>query len=112
MSHFRSGGTSNVAEIEAPVSIRAYLICAFASFGGILFGYDCGYINGVLGMAFVKRQFGRAVPSDIDETGFAISSSNRSLIVSILSAGTFIGALLGGEVAERIGRRPPSCFPV
>lgn len=43
-------GTANVEHIEAPVSIRSYLICAFASFGGILFGYDSGYISGVLGM--------------------------------------------------------------
>ena len=35
---------------EPHVSFRAYLICAFASFGGILFGYDSGYINGVLAM--------------------------------------------------------------
>jgi MFS transporter, SP family, sugar:H+ symporter len=43
-------GTADINDIEAPVSIRAYLICAFASFGGILFGYDSGYISGVLGM--------------------------------------------------------------
>jgi hypothetical protein len=46
----RSAGTADVTSIEAPVSIRSYLICAFASFGGILFGYDSGYISGVLGM--------------------------------------------------------------
>lgn len=32
--------------VEAPVTIKAYLMCAFASIGGILFGYDSGYING------------------------------------------------------------------
>ncbi len=42
--------TADVAHTEAPVSMRSYLICAFASFGGLLFGYDSGYINGVLGM--------------------------------------------------------------
>jgi MFS transporter, SP family, sugar:H+ symporter len=45
-------GTADINDIEAPVSIRAYLICAFASFGGILFGYDSGYISGVLGMVW------------------------------------------------------------
>jgi MFS transporter, SP family, sugar:H+ symporter len=45
-------GTADSNDIEAPVSIRAYLICAFASFGGILFGYDSGYISGVLGMVW------------------------------------------------------------
>jgi MFS transporter, SP family, sugar:H+ symporter len=52
MSHSQNGavGTVDVANIEAPVSIRSYMVCAFASFGGILFGYDSGYISGVLGM--------------------------------------------------------------
>ena len=49
-SQIHAVGTADVARIEAPVSVRAYLICAFASFGGILFGYDSGYISGVLGM--------------------------------------------------------------
>jgi hypothetical protein len=49
-SQTQAVGTADVARIEAPVSIRAYLLCAFASFGGILFGYDSGYISGVIGM--------------------------------------------------------------
>lgn len=57
-------------------------------------------------MDYVKEHFGHAVPTT-DETpsGFIIASSRKSLITSILSAGTFIGALLGGAVSERIGRR-------
>ncbi len=106
MSRQLSVGTADVTAIEAPVTLRAYLICAFASFGGILFGYDSGYINGVLGMAYVKRNFGGPVDRGIDDTGFNIETWQKSLIVSILSLGTFIGALCGGEVAERIGRRP------
>lgn len=35
-----------VQVVEAPVTFKAYLMCAFASFGGIFFGYDSGYING------------------------------------------------------------------
>lgn len=34
-----------------------------------------------------------------------MSSSHQSLVVSILSAGTFFGALIGGDVAEIIGRK-------
>lgn len=37
-----------VQVVEAPVTFKAYLMCAFASFGGIFFGYDSGYINGEL----------------------------------------------------------------
>jgi hypothetical protein len=32
----------DAGRIEAPVTWKAYLICAFASFGGIFFGYDYG----------------------------------------------------------------------
>jgi hypothetical protein len=41
--------TADVSRIEAPVTFKAYMMCAFAAFGGIFFGYDSGYINGVLG---------------------------------------------------------------
>jgi len=37
---------ADTSTVEAPVTWKAYLICAFASFGGIFFGYDSGYING------------------------------------------------------------------
>lgn len=35
-------GTTDVNRVEAPVTWKAYLICAFAAFGGIFFGYDTG----------------------------------------------------------------------
>ncbi|KAJ5753556.1 uncharacterized protein N7511_007709 [Penicillium nucicola] len=99
-------GTVNLSLVEAPVTWRAYLICGFASFGGILYGYDSGYISGVLGMNYVKEHFGHPVPkSDDAPTGIQISTSRKSLITSILSAGTFFGAIFGGAVAEIIGRR-------
>ncbi|GJN91432.1 hypothetical protein Rhopal_004453-T1 [Rhodotorula paludigena] len=91
-------GTADVNAIEAPVTWKAYLACAFASFGGIFFGYDSGYINGVL----ASREFITAIAgADAD----AISSSHTSLITSILSAGTFFGALIAGDLADRMGRR-------
>lgn len=90
--------THNVDRIEAPVTWKAYLICAFASFGGIFFGYDSGYINGVNGSAVFIHQ----VEGPLKK---ALSSPHQSLIVSILSCGTFFGALAAGDVAERIGRK-------
>jgi hypothetical protein len=47
-----------LGRVEAPVTLRGYLLCVFAAFGGILFGYDSGYINGVLAMNFFKQEFG------------------------------------------------------
>ncbi|KAI7776295.1 hexose transporter [Diaporthe eres] len=90
--------TSDVDRIEAPVTWKAYLICAFASFGGIFFGYDSGYINGVSG----SEVFYKAVEGS---SATALTDSNLSLITSILSAGTFFGALIAGDVAEFIGRK-------
>jgi len=90
--------TQDVERIEAPVTWKAYLLCAFASFGGIFFGYDSGYINGVLG----SKIFIEAV----DGVGAtAVNESNTSLIVSILSCGTFFGALIAGDAADWFGRK-------
>lgn len=33
-------GTADLSRVESPVSAKAYLICAFAAFGGIFFGYE------------------------------------------------------------------------
>jgi sugar porter (SP) family MFS transporter len=90
--------TTDVERIEAPVTWKAYLICAFASFGGIFFGYDSGYINGVLGsQIFINA---------VEYVGAkSVSDSHQSLIVSILSCGTFFGALIAGDLADFIGRK-------
>ncbi|KAF2720112.1 putative transporter [Polychaeton citri CBS 116435] len=99
--------TTNVERVEAPVTWKAYLMCAFASFGGIFFGYDIGYINSVFGMPFFIHTFtGKPYPTtEAEKTGFVLATSDTSLITSILSAGTFFGALVAGDLADFIGRR-------
>lgn len=96
---------SSMERIEAPVTAKAYAMCVFAAFAGVLFGYDSGYIAAVLGMDAFKRDYGREVPVWIDRSGHAYATWEKSLIVSILSAGTFCGALGSGFLADRIGRR-------
>ncbi|GAB7354169.1 hypothetical protein MBLNU459_g4723t1 [Dothideomycetes sp. NU459] len=91
-----------VERIEAPVTFRAYLMCAFAAFAGILFGYDSGYINGVMGTTPFLKEFGNY---DASAGAYSLSSSHKSLIVSILSAGTFFGAIFSGSLADWLGRR-------
>ena len=83
------------------------MLCAYASFGGILFGYDSGYISGVLGMKQFKKDFGHAGWVDTPEAymGYLYESWQKSLIVSILSAGTLVGSLIAGYLADRFGRR-------
>ena len=80
-------------------------MCAFAAFAGMLFGYDSGYISSVLAMAAFKIDYGHQVPTSVDATGYLYYTWQKSLIVSILSAGTFFGALLSGVLADWIGRR-------
>jgi len=89
--------TTDLNRVEAPVTWKAYLMCAFASFGGIYFGYDSGYINGVVAMNYFIHQFtGKPYPgpnaSAAEKAAFVIPSWRKSLIVSVLSAGTFFGA--------------------
>lgn len=54
-------------------------------------------------MDFFKKQFGQEDPSD--PSGYNIETWQKSLITSILSAGTFFGALMAGGLADWIGRR-------
>jgi sugar porter (SP) family MFS transporter len=102
--------TADTTRIEAPVTTKAYLMCAFASFGGIFFGYDSGYISGVMGMNyFIHLYTGLPIPAaDADKAtlaAFTLPAWKKSLITSILSAGTFFGALIAGDLADFIGRR-------
>ncbi|KAK8869745.1 hypothetical protein IAR55_000313 [Kwoniella newhampshirensis] len=102
--------TSNPDRVEAPVTIKAYLLCAFASFGGIFFGFDSGYMNGVLGMPyFINLYTGIPIPppdaSQATRNAFTLPAWQKSLIVSILSAGTFFGAIIAGDLADYYGRR-------
>lgn len=88
----------NVEQIEAPITWQAYLLCAFASFGGIFFGFDSSYINGVNGSQYFIDLVEGAGRTELRE-------SHSSLIVSILSCGTFFGALIAGDLADWIGRK-------
>ena len=67
-----------------------YLAAAFAALGGLLFGYDTGVISGAL--IFIKQEF-------------ALSTFAQELIVSIVLAGAIVGALSGGRLSDRFGRR-------
>ena len=105
-------GTADTSRLEAPITMRAYLICAFAAFGGIFFGYDTGWMGGVLAMPYFIRQYtGMPYPDPNDpnyaaaKKAFHLPASDQSLTTSILSCGTFFGAIIAGDVADFIGRR-------
>ncbi len=102
-------GTTNVDRIEAPVTLKAYLICAFAAFGGIFFGYDTGWMSGVLAMPYFITQYTGLPKPDTNDAAavaaFHLTAQDQSLTTSILSAGTFFGAIVAGDLADFIGRR-------
>src|SRR3974377_72944 len=65
-------------------------ISSIAALGGVLYGYDMGIIAAAV--IFVKRSF-------------SLSTGVEELVVSIVLLGAMAGALIGGAVADRIGRR-------
>ncbi len=97
--------TADLSRTEAPVTTKAYLMCAFSAFGGIFFGYDSGYISGVMGMDYVVTQLQHVEKGSVPKAEFVLPSWKKSLITSILSAGTFFGAIIAGDLADFIGRR-------
>ena len=65
---------------------------AFAAFGGILFGYDTGVISGVKEMKDWLEVYGDPTTDTATyQYGYYLPSNRESLVVSILSAGTFFG---------------------
>ena len=65
-------------------------ISSIAALGGVLYGYDMGIIAAAA--LFVKRSF-------------ALSTVLEELVVSVVLIGAMAGAIVGGAVADRIGRR-------
>ncbi|KAI1270437.1 high-affinity glucose transporter RGT2 [Xylariaceae sp. FL1019] len=98
-------------EHEAGKTWPSIAIGLFVAFGGVLYGYDTGTISGILEMTYWQRLFStgyRDTSGDLN-----ITSAQSSAIVSILSAGTFFGALSSPLLADNIGRRlalVASCF--
>ena len=85
------------------LSIAEQRLGIFVAFGGILFGYDTGTISGIIAMPFWLEGFSNGFTNSEGEP--ALSGSDESLIVSILSLGTFLGALTAAPCADFFGRR-------
>ena len=71
------------------------LISLVAAFGGFLFGYDTAVVSGAIG--FLKAHFNLTA----ELTGWAASS---------LLVGCMVGAILGGPLGDRFGRKPSLIF--
>ncbi|KAG8694897.1 hypothetical protein FRC08_008194 [Ceratobasidium sp. 394] len=83
------------------VNSKAIIFCFFVAFGGFLFGYDIGVISGCLIMPDFIERFGELGP----DGQYVLSAHRQSIITSLLSAGTFVGALGQAFSSDRFGRR-------
>jgi len=68
------------------------LIMISATFGGLLFGYDTGVLNG-------------ALPFMAAEDQLNLTAVTTGLVTSSLLVGAAIGAFYGGRLADQFGRR-------
>jgi SP family sugar:H+ symporter-like MFS transporter len=84
MGHVREGAV----EAEGSVS-KVVLIASVAALGGFLFGYDTAVINGAVGALASVFQAGDAA------IGLTVSSA---------LLGSAVGAFVGGQMADRLGR--------
>ncbi|PWY99126.1 putative monosaccharide transporter [Testicularia cyperi] len=110
-------GAASNAMVSKPATVRqslpAVMVAAASAFGGVLYGYDTGTISGLLVMENFRETFGQYwdvnIPSNTNTAnptpGWDLSTGNQSLVVSILSAGTFCGALSGAPLSDMLGRR-------
>ncbi len=97
--------TADTSRIEAPITIKGFLMVAFAAMGGLFFGYDSGYLNGIMGMPYFIQLYTGLDPKTTPPEHFLLPTWEKSLMTSILYAGTFFGSLLSGDLADFIGRR-------
>lgn len=75
---------------NGPYNRRLGQVAVIATFGGLLFGYDTGVLNGSL--TFMAEYF-------------ELNAAQQGLITSILLIGAAIGAVVGGRLSDGIGRR-------
>jgi major inositol transporter-like SP family MFS transporter len=80
------------AQAGGPDAPRRYLrlIATLSTFGGLLFGYDTGVVNGAL--LFMTPDL-------------KLTPLTEGMVAASLVLGATIGATLGGRMADRVGRR-------
>ncbi|KAH9891441.1 general substrate transporter [Xylariomycetidae sp. FL2044] len=101
-------GKKSIRVNGADCGVEAILLGATTSMGGFLFGYDTGQISGMLLFTDFVDRFGQ---TQADGTKAWVPII-QSLLVSLMSIGTLLGALSGGYTADWWGRRKSLSFGV
>lgn len=78
------------AVVNADVGRFVTVVSWISALAGLLFGYDTGVISGAI--LFVK-------------TDFSLSTFQEEVVVAAVLVGAIIGAVAGGKLADRFGRR-------
>lgn len=78
------------AEFRSRPILQRYVLAAIASTGGLLFGFNTGIISGALPL--IQHQW-------------QLDTFTSGLIVAVLLGGAVIGALIAGQICDRLGRR-------
>ena len=90
-----SSPAASAGDEQRRVDRRLFTIRSIATLGGLLFGYDTGVISGALPFLKEPREAG----------GFGLSAFDESLVTTGLTVGAAFGALIGGRLSDRFGRR-------
>jgi len=78
--------------VRGPHTRRLGIVAVVATFGGLLFGYDTGVVNGAL--------------QPMLDSGFLPSATAEGVMTSAILVGAAIGAYTVGRVSDARGRKP------
>ena len=68
-------------------SWRAWLAWSTCGMGGVMLGYNCFYLNGVLAMDFFKHDFGRPSNNVDSFEGYMYDNGEKAVLQAIFAVG-------------------------